>query len=412
VDQQRIGNKLDSSTPFADADHMAFQNKVKEIGVWCAGMFAWLCANQENSGGNMGTTVSAVNPGVYAGAALLPPEHIIFGHSQHMQEVRRTVEKVAGADIPVLIQGESGTGKEVVAKLIHSMSSWAGGPLVKVNCPAIPGTLLESELFGYERGAFTGAYGTKPGRMELADRGTLFLDEISELELGLQAKLLQFLQDGRFCRIGAQEDIQVEARVICATNRELEREVEAGTFRQDLFYRINVVRIQLPRLEQRREDIPELIQYFLDYHNEKFNRQAGQLSSQVAQVLQSYEWPGNIRQLENLIKRYVVLGSEDSIISDLSVRNRTHLNLQTEIASGGSISLKKVTRDAVHALEREIILKALQAHHWNRKRAAKALNISYRALLYKIRQADLPSARTRRQAVDLPTPLATQVQYQ
>jgi two-component system response regulator AtoC len=329
-----------------------------------------------------------------------------------MQEVRTTVEKVACTDIPVLIQGESGTGKEVVAKLIHSMSSWAEGPLVKVNCPAIPGTLLESELFGYERGAFTGAYGSKPGRMELADRGTLFLDEISELELGLQAKLLQFLQDGRFCRIGAKEDTQVEARVICATNRQLEREVEAGTFREDLFYRINVVRIQLPRLEQRREDIPELIQYFLDYYKEKFNRQARQLSSQIAQVLQNYEWPGNIRQLENLIKRYVVLGSEDSIISDLSVRNRTRLNLQTEIGSGGSIFLKKVTRDAVQALEREIILKVLQAYHWNRKGAAKALNISYRALLYKIRQANLPSARTRREAVDLPAPLATQVQYQ
>lgn len=358
----------------------------------------------------MGTTVSATKTGVSAEVDLLPPERVIFGRSQQMQEVRNTIEKVAFTDIPVLIQGESGTGKEVVAKLIHSMSSWAEGPMVKVNCPAIPGTLLESELFGYERGAFTGAYGTKPGRMELADRGTLFLDEISELELDLQAKLLQFLQDGRFCRIGAKEDIQVEARVICATNRQLEREVEAGTFREDLFYRINVVRIQLPRLEQRREDIPELIQYFLDYYNEKFNRQARQLSSQVAQVLQSYEWPGNIRQLENLIKRYVVLGSEDSIISDVSVRNPSRSNLQTEIAAGGSISLKKVTRQAVQALEREIILKVLQAHHWNRKRAAKALDISYRALLYKIRQADLPSARTRRQAVDVAAPLATQEQ--
>jgi two-component system response regulator AtoC len=359
----------------------------------------------------MATPVGAARSPVSGGGDLMPPEHVIFGRSRHMQDLRQKVEKVACADIPVLIQGESGTGKEVLAKLIHSMSTWAEGPFVKVNCPAIPGTLLESELFGYERGAFTGAYGSKPGRMELADGGTLFLDEISELELGLQAKLLQFLQDGRFCRIGGKEDTRVEARVICATNRQLEREVEAGTFREDLFYRINVVKIQLPQLTQRREDIPGLTQYFLDYHSEKFNRQVRPLSSPVTQILQNYEWPGNIRQLENLIKRYVVLGSEESIVSDLNVANRNRLNVQTEIGSGGSISLKKVTRDAVQVLEREIILKALQAHHWNRKRAAKALNISYRALLYKIRQADLPSAKTRSRGVTPPTPLGADTEH-
>ncbi len=343
----------------------------------------------------MGTITNAPKTPVSASLGEKPPEEIIFGESQHMQLVRQKVERVACADIPVLIQGESGTGKEVIAKLIHSLSAWADGPLVKVNCPAIPGTLLESELFGYERGAFTGAYGTKPGRAELANGGTLFLDEISELELGLQAKFLQFLQEGRFCRIGAKEDTQVEARVICATNRQLEQEVQAGKFREDLFYRINVVKIQLPRLAQRREDIPGLTDYFLAYYNQKFNCQAPPLSPAVAQLLQKYEWPGNIRQLENLIKRYVVLGSEDSILSELSVSPRSPVNFQVEIAAGGSISLKRVTRDAVQALEREIILKALQAHHWNQKRAAKALSISYRALLYKIRQADLPSARAR-----------------
>jgi len=352
----------------------------------------------------MSPTVNLGDVEVSGDEGLLPPEHIIFGRSPHMQGIRQKVEKVARADIPVLIQGETGTGKEVVAKLVHTMSTWAAGPLVKVNCPAIPGTLLESELFGYERGAFTGAYGSKPGRMELASGGTLFLDEISELEMGLQAKLLQFLQDGRFCRIGGKEDTRVEARVICATNRQLDAEVEAGTFREDLFYRINVVEIQLPPLEQRREDIPELIQYFLDYYTKRFSRQVCPLSHPVVQVLQNYEWPGNIRQLENLVKRYVILGSEDSIISDcLSVSNRTRLNLQKEIGSGGSIPLKTATRDAVHAFEREIILKALQAHHWNRKRTAKALSISYGALLYKIRQAGLPSARARNQVEDLRT---------
>jgi len=358
----------------------------------------------------MSPTVNLGGVAVSGDEGLLPPEHIIFGRSQHMQGIRQKVQKVARADVPLLIQGESGTGKEVVAKLIHTMSTWAAGPLVKVNCPAIPGTLLESELFGYERGAFTGAYGSKPGRMELASGGTLFLDEISELELELQAKLLQFLQDGRFCRIGATEDTRVEARVICATNRQLGAEVEAGTFREDLFYRINVVEIQLPPLEQRREDIPELIRYFLDYYNEKFNRQVCPLSDPVVQILQNYEWPGNTRQLENLIKQYVVLGSEDSIVCEcLSVSNRNRSNLYTEIGSGGSISLKTVTRNAVHALEREIILKALQAHHWNRKRTAKALSISYGALLYKIRQAGLPSARARNQVEDLPTSQAAKV---
>ncbi len=352
----------------------------------------------------MGTITSSPKTPVSVNLGEMPPDEVIFGVSPQMQLVRQKIERVACADIPILIQGESGTGKEVVAKLIHSLSTWSDGPLVKVNCPAIPGTLLESELFGYERGAFTGAYGSKPGRAELANGGTLFLDEISELELGLQAKFLQFLQDGRFCRIGGKEDTQVEARVICATNRQLEQEVLAGRFREDLFYRINVVKIQLPRLAQRREDIPGLTDYFLAYYNRKFNCQAPPLSSTVAQLLQKYEWPGNIRQLENLIKRYVVLGSEDSILSELSVSHRSPVNFQVEIAAGGSISLKRVTRDAVQALEREIILKALQAHHWNQKRAARALNISYRALLYKIRQADLPSARARSR-VDVPEPV-------
>src|SRR5690242_2100728 len=174
----------------------------------------------------------------------IPPESILFGRSEAMQALRERLEKLASANVPVLIQGESGTGKDIIARMIHARSPWRSGPYVKVNCPAIPGTLLESELFGYEKGAFTGAYGTKPGRVEMAHRGTLFLDEISELDLGLQSKLLQLLQDGQFCRIGAQEDKKVEVRVVCATNRILEAEIESGTFRQDLFYRINVVNLQ------------------------------------------------------------------------------------------------------------------------------------------------------------------------
>lgn len=321
----------------------------------------------------------------------MPPEAIVFGRTEGMRAVRERLTKLAGANVPVLIQGESGTGKDIVARMIHASSPWRTGPWVKVNCPAIPGTLLESELFGYEKGAFTGAYGVKPGRVEMAHRGTLFLDEISELDMPLQSKLLQLLQDGQFCRIGAQEDKKVEVRVVCATNRKLEEEIENGTFRSDLFYRINVVNLHLPPLRERAADIPDLVDYFLEYHNRKYNCRAKPLSGELLAQLRKYHWPGNVRELENLVKRYVILGNEDVISSDLAPRATDFFN--TEIPVDGQISLKKLTRQAVRELERKVILKVLQNHHWNRKQAAKALSISYRALLYKIRDAGLPSNR-------------------
>src|SRR6202162_1626228 len=257
-----------------------------------------------------------------------PPDAIIFGKSEAMQSLRARMDKVASANVPVLIHGESGTGKDIIARMIHGLSPWKGGPFVKVNCPAIPGTLLESELFGIEKGAFTGAYGTKPGRVEMAHRGTLFLDEISELDLALQSKLLQLLQDGQFCRIGAQEDKKVEVRVVCATNRKLEQEIENGTFRSDLFYRINVVNLHLPPLRQRATDIPELVAYFLDYHNRKYNCRARALSSELMSDLGKYHWPGNIRELENLVKRYVILGNEEVIATDLAPRDTSFFNAE------------------------------------------------------------------------------------
>jgi len=321
----------------------------------------------------------------------MPPETIVFGHTESMLAVRDRLVKLAGANVPVLIQGESGTGKDIIARMIHTASPWRSGPWVKVNCPAIPGTLLESELFGYEKGAFTGAYGMKPGRVEMAHRGTLFLDEISELDMPLQSKLLQLLQDGQFCRIGAQADKKVEVRVVCATNRKLEQEIENGTFRSDLFYRINVVNLHLPPLRQRTADIPDLVAYFLDYHNRKYNCRAKPLSSELMSNLGKYHWPGNIRELENLVKRYVILGNEEVISADLAPRDTDFFN--AEISVDGPISLKKLTRQAVRELERKVILKVLQHHHWNRKQAARALSISYRALLYKIRDAGLPSNR-------------------
>ena len=322
----------------------------------------------------------------------------MFGTTDSMKALRERMAKIAGANVPVLIHGESGTGKDIIARMVHTASPWKSGPWVKVNCPAIPGTLLESELFGYEKGAFTGAYGMKPGRVEMAHRGTLFLDEISELDMALQAKLLQLLQDGQFCRIGAQEDKKVEVRVVCATNRNLEEEIANGSFRADLYYRINVVNLHMPSLRERAADIPQLIHYFLEYYNRKFNSRAPALSAELMNVLKKYHWPGNVRELENLMKRYVILGNEEAISADLRPREPDFFS--ADISVDGPISLKKITRQAVHELERKIILKVLQHHHWNRKSAARALNISYRALLYKIRDAGLPSNRAPRRPAD------------
>jgi two-component system response regulator AtoC len=324
----------------------------------------------------------------------MPPETVIFGGTESMRALRERLAKIAAANVPVLIQGESGTGKDIIARMIHAASPWKTGPWVKVNCPAIPGTLLESELFGYEKGAFTGAFGMKPGRVEMAHRGTLFLDEISELDMSLQSKLLQLLQDGQFCRIGAQEDKKVEVRVVCATNRKLEDEIANGTFRADLFYRINVVNLHMPPLRERAADVPNLVNYFLESYNRKFNARAKPLSAELVTALQKYHWPGNIRELENLIKRYVILGNEEAISGDLRPHEPDFFS--ADIPVDGPISLKKITRQAVHELERKIILKVLQHHHWNRKQTARALNISYRALLYKIRDAGLPSNRAPR----------------
>jgi two-component system response regulator AtoC len=329
----------------------------------------------------------------------IPPESVVFGRTEAMRALRERLQKLAGANVPVLIQGESGTGKDIIARMIHGLSPWRTGPFVKVNCPAIPGTLLESELFGYEKGAFTGAYGSKPGRVEMAHRGTLFLDEISELDSALQSKLLQLLQDGQFCRIGAQEDKKVEVRVVCATNRQLEQEIATGSFRQDLFYRINVVNLHMPPLRERAADVPALVEYFLDYYNRKYNCRARELSDELMAMLQKYHWPGNVRELENLIKRYVILGTEEAISSDLVSQHRDVFN--PEISIDGPISLKKLTRQAVRELERKVILKVLQANHWNRKQSARALSISYRALLYKIRDTGLPSNR----GAKLPAPV-------
>lgn len=320
-------------------------------------------------------------------AERLPPDEVIFGVTPAMGAIRHKLEKAADTNIPVVIQGESGTGKEVIAEYIHQRSIWANGPFAKINCPAIPETLVESELFGYERGAFTGAVGSKPGRVELAQRGTLFLDEISELAIGLQAKLLQLLQDGHFCPVGGAEDKRVDVRIICATNRQLSREVEEGRFRQDLYYRINVMSVHLPPLRERVGDIATLVDYFLELQGRRYHCSARPLSSRTMALLCGHSWPGNIRELENVVKRYVVLGTEDAITSELNGHGDGML--EADFAPDSMVSLKAATQQATKDLERKMILNALEANQWSRKRAARALKISYRALLYKIKVTGL-----------------------
>jgi two-component system response regulator AtoC len=336
----------------------------------------------------------------------LPPESVIFGQTAAMREVRQKLERVAGANLSILITGESGTGKDIIARLLHLYAPWSDGPFVKVNCPAIPGSLLESELFGYERGAFTGALGTKPGRVELAHRGTLFLDEISELEPALQAKLLQVLQDGQFSRIGSQEDTKVEVRVVSATNRELHRRIDDGSFRNDLFYRIATMTIHLPALRERAVDIPLITEYLLQYYNDKLNGHVPTLRPALLAKMQRYSWPGNVRQLENLIKRYVVMGSDDVILSELLQTNER--DPLPEISFDGPVSLKKLTRQTVRKIEARIILSALHANNWNRKKAARALGISYRALLYKLKDVGIPQRRGSTSALRGDSPTASE----
>ena len=326
----------------------------------------------------------------------LPPESIIFGKTEAMAAVRRSLLKVADTNIPILIEGESGTGKEIICKYLHQRSVWGRGPFVKVNCPAIPGTLLESELFGYERGAFTGAFGNKAGRVEMAESGTLFLDEISELDLSLQSKLLQVLQDGQFQAIGSTIDKKVNVRVICATNRQLHKEVTRERFRQDLYYRITGLVLRLPPLRERLQDLRALAEYFVTQHNEQFKCEAPPISESSLRLMSAHPWTGNIRELENLTKRYVVVGTEEAILSEIGGREIGHREFVPGYAAtqpDSAIPLGQLTRAAMREMEGRIILDSLHANQWNRKRTALALKISYRSLLYKLKQAGIDNRR-------------------
>ncbi|MGE0444758.1 MAG: sigma-54-dependent transcriptional regulator [Vicinamibacterales bacterium] len=375
---------------------------------------------------------------------------MLFGNSERMAEVRELLDRVSDTDVTVLIRGESGTGKELVARALHERSLRKDKPFVKVNCAALPTELLESELFGFEKGAFTGAIQHKPGKFEFANHGTMFLDEIGDMSFALQAKLLQVLQDGEFARLGGKSDVRVDVRVLTATNVDLEAAVAEGRFREDLYFRLNVVTITLPPLRERREEIPLLSDYFLKKYSVQYNKPAQTISQDLARAFHDYDWPGNIRQLENLIKRMVVLGSETPILKDLqqpspafafrqqhsvSVASRPFAMPSQPVAppppavaavspyvpaapalpanghgaagdgmaaavsaataaavSSGAVSLKDIARTAAREAERELILRMLTRTRWNRKEAAEILGISYKALLYKIKENGLDKA--------------------
>jgi len=310
--------------------------------------------------------------------------------SPKMREVREIIRQAARADVTVLICGETGTGKDLVARGIHELGVRQAGPFVKVNCAAVPRELLESELFGHERGAFTGAHQLKIGKFEAADHGTIFLDEIGDLHPALQGKLLHVLQDGQFSRVGGRSTIKVDVRVLAATNQNLERAVAGGRFRDDLYYRLNVVQILVPALRERPEEIPLLAHYFAERYARLFQHEGFALPEETVQRLVRYRYPGNVRELENIVKRMIVLG--DSQLTRAPWPGEL-VDAKPESAAPPPvrvrIALKDISRKAAQAAERQAILDALEETQWNRMRAAKLLKISYRALLYKIKDAAL-----------------------
>jgi two-component system response regulator AtoC len=305
-----------------------------------------------------------------------------------LERIRELLAQIADTDVNVLIQGESGVGKEIVARAVHSTSERRGKPFVKVNCAALPAELLESELFGYEKGAFTGAHARKQGRFEHADGGTIFLDEIGEMSSALQAKLLQVLQDGTFTRLGANREVQVDVRVVTATNRPLEEMVAGRAFREDLFFRLNVVNIQIPPLRERREEIPRLVDHFLRRFTARYGKRRVRISSRLLSLFDRYPFPGNIRELENeeAVVAELLSGGERGIRSTVTAFQSL---LEEVEESAGDLPLREVGRRASLEAERETIERVLLQTNWNRKQAARLLHVSYKTLLQKIRECGL-----------------------
>ena len=323
------------------------------------------------------------------------------GDSPKMVKVKDIIEQVADSELSVLIRGESGTGKEIVARMLHAMSGRSEQPFTKVNCAAIPRDLLEAELFGYEKGAFTGAHKTKPGRFEVANKGSIFLDEIGDMPLELQSKLLQVLEQQEFVRVGGINNIHVDVRIICATNKNLDEAIGRNEFRDDLFYRLNEITITLPPLRERKDDISLLINHFIEKYNQLYQKEAPSLSPETMAKMVGFNWPGNVRQLENLIKQIVVRGDE-SIAEDLSNGSSSHAvrnsqadadDIESDPELAGTFSLKKRVGAAIAREEKRLIRDVLNSVNWNRRKAADILEISYRSLLYKIKDYNLNSTK-------------------
>ena len=311
---------------------------------------------------------------------------IVFSNSLKMNKIKAVIDEIAKTDITVLIKGESGTGKELLAQTIHSSSHRNHKPFVKVNCAAIPKGLLESELFGFEKGAFTGAHFKKPGKFELANHGTILLNDIGEMDVSIQAKMLEVLQDGMFSRLGGDGEVIVNTRVIATTKDHLERSMMEGHFREDLFFRINVINITVPPLRDRRDQILPLSRYYFDFYKKKYARDVPSFSSEVINALNEYPWPGNIRELENMIKRIVLFGEEDIAFDNLL---RKKLDHEMNPGPFENFNLKEVGKRAAEEAEKKIIEDTLQETHWNRKKTAQLLHVSYKALLYKIQKYQL-----------------------
>jgi DNA-binding NtrC family response regulator len=323
----------------------------------------------------------------------LDHELFFLAASPVMKHLRAQVALIAKVDVPVLLLGESGVGKEILARLIHKMSIRAHRPMLKVNCAALPADLLESELFGYEAGAFTGAAKAKPGKFELAHKGTILLDEIGEMNAGLQAKLLHVLQDGTFSRLGGRANITADARVLAATNVDVRKAIAEGKLREDLYYRLNAFTMTIPPLRERRQEIPLLLTCFMNNLAQKFGKPPLPLSDRLLQECLRYRWPGNLRELGNLVKRYLVLGQEEVVIEDLQVRASTsHERGGSSAATARSIGLKALVRSLKEDTEAKEIQRALDNTNWNRRAAAAELDISYKALLGKIKQHGLSPA--------------------
>jgi len=302
------------------------------------------------------------------------------------------LEQLAASDVPVVFQGETGTGKEVLARELHLRSRRAGRPFLKLNCAAVPLELLESELFGYEKGAFTGALNSKPGKFDQADGGTILLDEVGDMDIKLQAKLLHVLQDKQFQRLGGTETIQVDVRILAATHRDLRAEIEAGRFREDLYYRLNVVTIHVPPLRDRRDEILPLARFFLARHAEP-GQPVPSLSSELEEALLGYQWPGNIRELENLMRRFLVFPESERLAAELrngcgngyKRKNTNHFGTHSPLLGAELPTLSQLEEERNRA-EACAIQKALEAARWNRRKAAALLNIEYKAFLYRMKK--------------------------